>query len=149
VVSTNEFIDPARSAQMALVRGRDTKPELRVRRALHAAGLRYRLQAKDLPGRPDIVFRSLKIAIFIHGCFWHRHPDPNCRLARLPKSRQEFWLPKLTGNRERDLRNRAQLESDGWTVLEIWECDTTKPERLIEVIEDVRSLVARKSKSSE
>lgn len=146
-MSTNEFIDPARSAQMALVRGRDTKPELRVRKALHAAGLRYRLQAKDLPGRPDIVFRSRKIAIFVHGCFWHRHPDPNCRLARLPKSRQDFWLPKLTGNRERDLRNRAQLESDGWTVLEVWECETTRPERLAEVIDDIRSLVARKPQS--
>jgi DNA mismatch endonuclease (patch repair protein) len=148
-VSTNEFIDPARSAQMALVKGRDTKPELRVRRALHAAGLRYRLQAKDLPGRPDIVFRSRKIAIFVHGCFWHRHPDPNCRLARLPKSRQEFWLPKLTGNRERDLRNQAKLEADGWTALEIWECETTKSERLAELVETIRSIANRKLKSTE
>lgn len=134
---------------MALVKGRDTKPELRVRKALHSAGLRYRLQARDLPGRPDIVFRSRKVAIFVHGCFWHRHPDPDCRLARLPKSRQEFWLPKLTGNRERDLRNRARLESDGWTVLEIWECETTRSERLAELIEAVCSLVVRKSKWDE
>jgi DNA mismatch endonuclease (patch repair protein) len=139
-VSTTEFTDPARSAQMALVKARDTKPELRVRKAFHVAGLRYRLQAKELPGRPDIIFRSRRLVVFVHGCFWHQHPDPNCKLARMPKSRQEFWRPKLTGNRERDMRTRLQLETAGWTVLEIWECETTKPERVAELIEVVRSL---------
>jgi DNA mismatch endonuclease (patch repair protein) len=113
-----------RSAQMARVRRRDTKPEMRVRSALHATGLRFRLQAKKLPGRPDLVFPSRRIAVFVHGCFWHRHPDPDCKLARLPKSRLDFWLPKLEGNRARDERVRAQLEGLGWTVIEVWECQT-------------------------
>lgn len=108
---------------MARVRGRDTKPEMRVRRALHAAGLRYRLHAKGLPGRPDLILPSRRVAVFVHGCFWHRHPDPDCKLARLPKSRLDFWLPKLEGNRARDERNKAALEALGWKVVEIWECE--------------------------
>jgi DNA mismatch endonuclease, patch repair protein len=119
-------VDPARSAQMAKVKNRDTKPEMRVRRALHAAGLRYRLHAKDLPGKPDIVLRSRRIAIFVHGCFWHRHPDPACKLARMPKSRVDFWEPKLEGNRERDLRNETALRDAGWDVRILWECDLSK-----------------------
>jgi DNA mismatch endonuclease (patch repair protein) len=145
-MSTTERVDPARSAQMALVRGRDTKLELRVRKALHAAGLRYRLHARDLPGRPDIVFRSRRLAVFVHGCFWHQHPDPACSLARMPKSRREFWGPKLTGNRQRDLRNRAELEAAGWTVVEVWECETTRRDRLAEVIADIK---ARPASSAE
>ena len=113
---------PERSAQMARVRGRDTKPELKVRRALHAAGLRYRLHDKKLPGRPDIVLPARRVAVFVHGCFWHRHPDPDCRLARLPKTRLDFWLPKLEGNRARDERKKAEIEALGWTVIEVWEC---------------------------
>ena len=121
-------VDPARSAQMALVRSRDTKPEMRVRRALHAAGLRYRLHDRRLPGVPDLVFASRRIVVFVHGCFWHRHPG--CAAARLPKSRQEFWEPKLAGNVERDKRKRAELEEEGWTVLVIWECETKQPLKL-------------------
>lgn len=116
-------VDPARSAQMAKVKNRDTKPEMRVRQALHAAGLRYRLHAKDLPGKPDIVLRSRRIAIFVHGCFWHRHPDPSCKLARMPKSRVDFWAPKLEANRARDVRNETALLDMGWRVLTIWECE--------------------------
>src|SRR5207244_510697 len=116
-VPTANEVDPARSAQMALVRGRDTKPELRVRRALHAAGLRYRLQAKDLIGKPDLVFRDRRIAVFVHGCFWHQYPDPNCRLARMPKSKLDFWAPKLKGNRLRDERVKISLEKRGWRVI--------------------------------
>ncbi|WCM26323.1 very short patch repair endonuclease [Sphingomonas sp. QA11] len=123
VARTTEPVDPARSAQMAKVRGRDTKPEMRVRRALHAAGVRYRLHAKDLPGRPDIVLPSRRVAIFVHGCFWHRHPDPNCKLARLPKSRLDFWVPKLEANRARDQLKEAALLDAGWTVQTIWECE--------------------------
>ncbi len=108
---------------MAKVRGWDTKPEMRVRRALHAAGIRYRLHAKDLPGRPDIVLPSRRVAIFVHGCFWHRHPDPNCKLARLPKSRLDFWVPKLEANRARDELKEAALRDAGWTVRVIWECE--------------------------
>lgn len=117
-------VDPARSAQMGLVRSRDTKPEIRVRRALHAAGLRYRLHAKDLPGKPDILLRARRIAIFVHGCFWHQHPSPTCKLARMPKSRVEFWRTKLEGNRLRDERTRRQLEELGWRVIEVWECQS-------------------------
>lgn len=109
---------------MALIKDRDTKPEMRVRRALHAAGLRYRLHAKGLPGKPDLVFPSRRIALFVHGCFWHQHPDPLCRLARMPKSRLEFWRPKLQGNRLRDEKQRRELEALGWRVVEVWECQT-------------------------
>jgi DNA mismatch endonuclease (patch repair protein) len=124
---------------MALVRGTNTKPEMRVRRALHGAGLRYRLHDKVLPGRPDIVFRSRKIAVFVHGCFWHRHDDPNCKLARLPKSRLEFWKPKLERNRDRDLESSARLRVLGWTVLTIWECQTTNGKALDTLVETIRS----------
>jgi DNA mismatch endonuclease (patch repair protein) len=118
------MVDAARSAQMAKVRGKDTKPEIRVRRALHAAGLRFRLHAKELPGKPDIVFRSRRIAIFVHGCFWHRHDDPECKLARLPKTRLDFWLPKLDANRQRDERTLDTISSLGWEPIVIWECQT-------------------------
>jgi len=124
VVRTTHDVDRARSAQMALIRGRDTKPELRVRRAMHAAGLRYRLQAKDLPGKPDLVFRSRGVAMFVHGCFWHQHPDPTCKLARMPKSKLDFWRPKLEGNRLRDVRILKELEARGWSVIEVWECQS-------------------------
>lgn len=129
---------------MARVRGRDTKPELKVRRALHAAGLRYRLHAKELPGRPDIVFRPCKLAIFVHGCFWHRHEDPRCKLARLPKSRRDFWEPKLRGNRERDLRNQAELRRTGWKVLVVWECQLSGAAVLDSLIS---SIEARKAET--
>lgn len=112
-----------RSTRMSLVRNRDTKPELVVRRLIHGLGYRYRLHQGDLPGKPDLVFRSRHKVIFVHGCFWHRHLAPDCKLARLPKSRLEFWLPKLEGNRERDVRNQALLESAGWGVLVVWECE--------------------------
>jgi DNA mismatch endonuclease, patch repair protein len=113
---------------MSLIKARDTKPELRVRRAMHAAGLRYRLHAKDLPGKPDLVFRSRRVVVFVHGCFWHQHPDPTCKLARMPKSKLDFWRPKLEGNRQRDVRNRGELEAQGWSVIEVWECQTGAPE---------------------
>lgn len=132
-------VSPERSAQMALVRDRDTKPEMLVRRALHAAGLRYRLHAKGLPGRPDIVLPGRRVAVFVHGCFWHRHPDPDCKLARLPKSRLDFWIPKLEGNRARDERNKAALEGLGWTVIEVWECGV-KPDALRDLARRIRKI---------
>jgi DNA mismatch endonuclease, patch repair protein len=128
-----EGVDPARSAQMALVRGKDTKPEWRVRRALHAAGLRYRLHDRRLPGRPDLVFPSRRVVVFVHGCFWHRHGDPACRLARMPKSRLEFWGPKLSGNADRDARDIAALEAMGWVPVIVWECETRNVERLRQI----------------
>ncbi len=115
-------VSPARRSEiMGRVRSRDTKPEMVVRRLVHAMGYRYRLHARDLPGRPDLVFRPRCKAIFIHGCFWHRHPS--CVLARLPKSREDFWLPKLEANRQRDLKNERALQDAGWKVLAVWECE--------------------------
>lgn len=108
---------------MARVRPRDSKPEMLVRRLVHAMGFRYRLHDRRLPGAPDLVFRSRRKAIFVHGCFWHRHPDPDCKLARMPKSRLDFWSPKLQGNRERDLRQEAELKALGWDFLVVWECE--------------------------
>lgn len=128
-----------RSEVMARVKGRDTRPEMRLRRALHAAGLRYRLQARELPGRPDIVFRGARLAIFVHGCFWHRHPG--CEHARMPKSRIEFWTDKLQGNVDRDARQVAALEAAGWTVMTLWECRTRDAEALARFVEDVRARV--------
>ena len=123
-----DTLTPAeRSARMALVRAKDTKPELLVRRLVHGMGYRYRLHRRDLPGTPDLVFPGRSKVIFIHGCFWHRHVA--CALARLPKSRSDFWLPKLTANAERDARNVRELRRLGWSVLTIWECqlgDTAK-----------------------
>ncbi|WP_342740902.1 very short patch repair endonuclease [Bradyrhizobium sp. B117] len=130
---------------MARVRSRDTKPEMRVRRALHAAGLRYRLHAKGLPGRPDLILPSRRVAVFVHGCFWHRHPDPDCKLARLPKSRLDFWLPKLEGNRARDDRNKAALEKLGWKVVEIWECQI-KDDELRAVAKRIKAIRTQASR---
>lgn len=117
-----------RSAIMARVRSRNTKPELAVRRLVHGMGYRYRLHGKDLPGRPDLVFRRARKVIFVHGCFWHRHRG--CVLARLPKSRSDFWLPKLEGNRLRDERNKRALTRTGWKVLTIWECEIKEVKKL-------------------
>lgn len=113
-----------RSERMSRVRGRDTKPELLVRRLAHGLGYRFRLHRRDLPGTPDLVFPRRSKVIFVHGCFWHRHSDPDCRLARLPKSKLDFWLPKLETNRKRDDVNLARLADLGWDVLVIWECQT-------------------------
>lgn len=118
-----DTLSPAqRSERMSRVRGKGSKAELFVRSLVHGMGYRFRLHGAKLPGRPDLVFPGRRKVIFVHGCFWHRHPDPDCKLARLPKSRQDFWLPKLEGNRARDLRQIAALEADGWSVLELWEC---------------------------
>lgn len=122
------LLPAARSKVMARVRSKHTRPELMVRRLTHAMGYRYRLHGNDLPGRPDLVFRSAKKVIFVNGCFWHRHNA--CALARLPKSRVEFWLPKLEKNRVRDIRNRRALARRGWKVLTVWECQLKDIDRL-------------------
>jgi len=111
-----------RSERMSRIRGKDTAPEMIVRRLVHRMGYRYRLHRNDLPGRPDLVFPARRKVIFVHGCFWHRHPDSACKLARLPKSRLDFWLPKLESNRRRDLAKQEELRAKGWDFLVIWEC---------------------------
>lgn len=110
-----------RSERMRLVKGRDTKPEWRVRQILKKLGYRYKLQYSKLPGKPDFAFPGKRKAIWVHGCFWHRHE--NCSLARLPKGRQDFWIPKLEGNRKRDLECQNKLHEMGWQILVIWECE--------------------------
>jgi DNA mismatch endonuclease (patch repair protein) len=113
---------------MRAVKSQDTAPELVVRRMLHAAGFRYRLHPGDLPGRPDIVFRRKKQAIFVHGCFWHGHPCP--RGGRAPKTNSEYWKEKLQRNERRDRKAVESLRLMGWAVLVIWECEMADVERL-------------------
>ena len=111
-----------RSKLMAGVRNRDTTPELAVRRIAHRMGLRFRLHRTDLPGRPDLVLPKHRLAVFVHGCFWHRHEG--CRHASTPKSRIAFWTEKFAANVERDARQEAALRTLGWRVLVIWQCET-------------------------
>jgi DNA mismatch endonuclease (patch repair protein) len=113
---------------MRRIRKRDTGPELAVRRLTHALGFRFRLHRGDLPGTPDLVLPRHRKVIQVHGCFWHQHEG--CRLARLPKSRLDYWLPKLARNAERDRAARVALESAGWRCLVIWECQTRDAESL-------------------
>src|SRR5690606_5607561 len=117
------------------IRSSGTSPELAVRRMLHARPLRFRLHRKDLPGRPDIVLPKYRTAIFVHGCFWHQQLD--CRLASKPKTRTDYWQPKLAGNVERDARNKAALEFQGWRVETIWECDTRLHEALVARVQEI------------
>ncbi len=105
---------------MSRIRGRDTGPELVVRRYLFSKGLRYRVNVGGLPGRPDIVLRRYGVCVFVHGCFWHGHKG--CRLAATPKTNSAFWQAKIESNRARDVRNRAVLKRLGWKVIEVWEC---------------------------
>lgn len=110
-----------RSEVMSRIKGKDTAPEWKVRSYLHAKGLRYRLHDKRLPGRPDLIFPSKRIAVFVHGCFWHGHEG--CRKAKLPATRTEFWSEKISGNIKRDRRQVQMIEEAGWTVLTVWQCD--------------------------
>lgn len=108
---------------MAKIRSVDTRPELAVRRLVHALGYRYRLYRGDLPGRPDLVFAGRRKIIFVHGCFWHQHPKASCVDSRLPRSRPEYWLPKLQRTVERDRSHIRALRRSGWRVLVVWECE--------------------------
>lgn len=130
---------------MARIRSRNTKPEMRVRKALHASGLRYRLHDRHLPGRPDLVFPSRKAALFVNGCFFHQHPG--CRNERMPKSRLDFWQPKLVGNVERDHRKCDQLRAAGWRVIVIWECETNNDEKLAELAQEIMHVPHRPSRT--
>ena len=113
---------------MSGIRGKHTKPEIAVRRALFASGYRFRLHRRDLPGAPDIVLPGRRVAIFVHGCFWHMHAV--CRFANMPATREEFWRLKLEGNARRDRRDEAALAEQGWRVLVVWECATRGQESL-------------------
>jgi DNA mismatch endonuclease (patch repair protein) len=116
---------------MSLVRSKHTKPELFVRRLVHRLGYRYRLHQADLPGRPDLVFRSRKKVVFVHGCFWHGH---KCRLGRMPKSRLDYWSPKIAGNHQRDIRTLRRLRRMEWRVLVLWECELHNDDALTDKI---------------
>jgi len=121
--------ETTRSRNMAAIRGKNTKPEMTVRRLLYSLGYRYRLHRKDVPGNPDIAFIGRRAVIFVHGCFWHQHPD--CKMAHAPRSRLEYWGPKLARNVNRDAANIRLLEQTGWRVLVLWECEIKHVEDLI------------------
>jgi DNA mismatch endonuclease, patch repair protein len=125
-----DVLTPAqRRLNMSRIRGSDTKPELTLRRGLHALGFRFRLQGKGLPGRPDLVFPGLRTVIFVHGCFWHGH---SCPMFKLPATRTAFWRDKIHANRNRDDRAVKALTAAGWRVLAVWECALRGPARLAE-----------------
>ncbi len=129
---------PTRSRMMSGIRGRDTKPEMLIRKGLHARGYRYRLHARTLPGRPDLAFPSRKAAIFIHGCFWHGH---DCPLFKWPSTRAEWWRAKIEGNHARDRAVRAELADMGWRQLRVWECalkgrQRRDPDDLLDLVVD-------------
>lgn len=117
-----------RSRMIAGIRGKDTGPEMALRRAMHVRGFRYRLHAKGLPGRPDLVLPKYGAVVFVHGCFWHRHPD--CRYTSVPSTRQEFWQSKFEANVVRDNAARSALLAAGWRVATVWECAARKPQQV-------------------
>ena len=127
-----------RSENMRRIRSKNTKPEMIVRSQVHRLGFRYRLHGKDLPGKPDLVFRKRKKAIFVHGCFWHQHSA--CREGRVPGSRPQYWIPKLQGNKDRDAAHLSGLQTSGWQILVIWECEVSNQsqlnDRLLQFLED-------------
>lgn len=121
---------------MAAVRTSHTRPEISVRKYLHAAGFRYRLHVRSLPGAPDIVLPKYRTIVFVHGCFWHQHV--RCPKAKLPATNQSFWSAKLAGNAQRDRLKRQALQAEGWKVLTVWECETRDPLRLANIVKQVR-----------
>jgi len=121
-----------RSARMALIRSVNSKLELKIRREIHRRGYRFRLHRRDLPGIPDVVFPSRNKILLLHGCFWHGH---NCKLARLPKSKREYWIPKILANRKRDGLVRRRLRALGWDVMTVWECQARDLPHTIDRIE--------------
>jgi DNA mismatch endonuclease (patch repair protein) len=129
---TDVFSPEKRSAVMRRVKGKDTAPELKVRRLLRRMGVGYRLHRADLPGKPDIAMPGRKLAIFVHGCFWHGH---DCKAGKLPSSRSDYWIPKIKANRERDERALNNLEALGWHGLVVWQCETKDCEALLHKVE--------------
>ena len=129
-MSTDTVTPEQRSRNMSKIKGKNTKPEMTVRSLCHELGLRYRLHQKHLPGTPDMVFPKRRLCLFVHGCFWHRHPG--CPYATNPKSREDFWRAKFEQNVKRDIRNRNELLQQGWRVFELWECGIRRPEAEIQ-----------------
>lgn len=130
-----DIVDKAtRSRMMAGIKGKDTKPEVALRRALHAKGLRFRVHAPELPGRPDIVLPRRRAIILVHGCFWHRHEG--CRYNYMPRSNIEFWKAKFSRTQSRDLKNLADLFDRGWRVAIVWEC-ALQPSRIADTCEEI------------
>ena len=128
-----------RSKCMSHIRSKGMKPERAVRSIVHRLGYRFRLHRRDLPGSPDIVLPRHKAIIFVNGCFWHWHPDEDCPIAGLPKSNLDYWEPKLSRTRVRDLEHVASLESRGWRVMVLWECELKDPSGVIDRIESFLS----------
>lgn len=128
-----------RSDRMSRIRGKDTKPELALRRVIHRLGLRYRLHGAGLPGKPDLVFPRFRTVVFVHGCFWHRHQG--CNIATTPKSNTEFWLEKFKKNVERDSRVTKSLQALGWSVLVVWECELSSAKKAQETGEQLYKLI--------
>lgn len=124
-----------RSRMMAGIRGKDTKPELVLRRALHARGFRFRLHSKAVHGRPDLVLPKYRAVVFVHGCFWHRHEG--CRYTTTPSTRQEFWQAKFTANVARDAAVRGKLLGNGWRVATVWECALRRPDQIVASIDSL------------
>lgn len=125
---TDRISKAQRSANMRAVRGRNTQPEIRVRRIAYRLGYRFRLHRRDLPGKPDLAFISQRKAIFVHGCFWHQHKG--CKRGSVPQSNSEFWNKKLLGNTRRDKKQLADLKKNGWQVLVVWECEIRNEEKM-------------------
>ena len=137
---TDVFTPEKRSDVMRRVKGRDTSPELAVRRILREAGIGYRLGGAGLPGRPDVVMKGRRTALFVHGCFWHGHDCP--RGARQPKANAAYWIAKIGRNRARDVAARTALEADGWRVLTVWECEMKAPDFAARLVAEVRGQAA-------
>tara|TARA_B100000282_G_C31667305_1_gene460473 strand:+ start:148 stop:543 length:396 start_codon:yes stop_codon:yes gene_type:complete len=119
-----------RSRNMAAIKSKNTKPEIKVRKLLHSMGYRFRLHMKDLPGNPDIVLKKYKTVIYVNGCFWHRHP--NCKYASTPKTRTSFWSQKFQSNVERDNKNYIKIKNLGWKYIVVWECELKNKSDLVE-----------------
>ena len=126
---------------MAAIRSKDTKPEIGLRKGLFARGLRYRKNVRSLPGKPDIVFSRAKLAIFVHGCFWHRHEG--CKIASEPKSNTAFWNAKFARNINRDIENSQRLSSLGWHIAVVWECELNSARKLEQQVALITDLVSR------
>ena len=130
-----------RSENMSRIQAKNTGPEMMVRRAIWQAGLRYRLHDKRLPGKPDLVFPRLRTVVFVHGCFWYCHGG--CKNSRVPKTRSDWWMNKLAGNKVRDMKASECLRNMGWDVLVIWECEAANPRRLSDLISDLQHRSSR------